>query len=1122
MKKNTIGWVLALDPLKISLKMKLTYFLLFVSLLQSYANSYSQNTKVTLDMREVTLRSVLNEIEHKTDYKFLYEKGIFQTDKIVSISVKRKKLSSILNRLLEPFDVSVEYLDKQIIIKRKPDPVEVEKAVIKESLQQQIKGQVKDGFGLPLPGVSILIKDTTTGTSTDFDGNYEIRANPGDVLVFSFLGYTTQEVVVAQSLVIDVQLKESVGVLEEVIVTAQGIRKEKKALGYAVSTLEGKQLENKAETDVARSLQGKVAGVQINVNSGSTGNQASIRVRGDLSVTNGNSPLIVVDGAPFNGGLIDINPNDIKDFSVLKGLNASLLYGSDGRNGVILITTKSGSGSPGKEKVSINFSHTVYTNQVANLPEYQNKYGQGSDNRFRGGVVGNWGAAFSELDVVPHPYASNPAFPEFANVEVPYKPIPNNVKSFFNTGIGTVTAINFNSSQEKTSFNLSAGYTDETGIIGNNDLKRFNFNIGGSAQVTDKLNVRATINYSTRKRNSQNGADMFEILLHIPRNIDAFNLPFQDPVTGANVYYRPSENPNWVINNTGRNDDVVRIFGTFRANYNFDDHWNLSYRVSLDNEVQDEFDFANRGGVDDPTGFLELDYDKFQTIDQSLILSTSYQLNKKIGLDGQIGVNSQTINNKSNSASFEDQVVFGFLRPDNFDTQSGDASRSKENFAGVFGQLEFNYDKFLYVTVSGRNDWSSTLEKENQSLFYPGVSVSFLPTSALDFNSNIVNYLKIRGAYATSSGFPGRFRTRNTLVSDPQRFITSEGALRSSRVSRVLANPDLRAELHKEVEVGVESKLFNNRVSLEASVFKRISKDQIVSRPLDPALGFTSTTVNIGRVDSEGLEIDLGIDILKSDSFIWNLTNVFTAYNTEVVELNAPISLDNDRFAIQGQPLGVIQEDYAIRDSEGNLLINPNNGELIVSDDIGFPDKIIGDPTPDWALTTINSLSYKGFTFSAQIEYTHGGDNISETAYDLLRRGVTRDTENREGSFIIPGVLGDPSTGLPFLDANGQTIPNTIQANANRTAFSNYLEANDFRLFDTSLFRIREVALSYTLDGKKNKLPFDNIAFTLSGRNVFFNAPNYPKYTNIDPDVDRGSTTIPTTKRYAFGVSISF
>ncbi len=993
----------------------------------------------------------------------------------------------------------------------------------------EVKGTVHDNLGAPLPGASILVKGTNTGTQTDFDGDFTIIANSEDFLIISYLGFKTQEVLVTTTK-LNIILEEESNTLEEVIVTSLGIKKSKKALGYAVTTLKGEELENKPVADVSRALQGKVAGVQINIGSGSTGEEPSIRIRGVSSITNDNSPLIIVDNAPFIGSLIDINPNDIKSFSVLKGLNASLLYGTEGRNGVILITTKSGSGSKGKEKILVDFSQTVYTNTVANLPEYQNKYGQGGDNNFVGGNIGNWGAAFSEIDFVPHPYANNPAFPEFANVQVPYKAAPNNVKNFFKTGIGTVTSINISTSQEKTSFNLSAGYTDETGIIGDNDLKRFNLGVGGSAQLTDKLDVSATFKYSTRKRNSQNGSGIFDILLYIPRSIDVFNLPYEDPVTGANAYYRASANPNWLINNTGRNDDVVRMFATFNTKYVINTNLNLNYRVGLDQFVGDEFDFANRGGANDPddiTGFLVLDYDKEETIDQTLILNGSYQLSNKIGIDGQIGANSKTINVKSNSSTYEDQVVFGFFRPSNFNSQVGSASRARENIAGVFGQLEFNYDQFLFVSLSGRNDWSSTLEKENQSLFYPGVSVSFLPTSAFDFNSKIVNYLKMRGAYATSSGFPGRFRTRSILDSEPQRFIGPDGIIRSIGSPTRLANPNLKPELHKEVEVGIESRLFNNRVRLEASVYRRISEDQIVDRSLDRSTGFGITATNIGRIDNEGVEIDLGIDIIKNDNFNWNLRNIFTAYETTVVELDAPIELNDDddnddRFLIEGQPYGVIFEDHALRDNEGNFLINPNNGELLVSDDLGLPDKIIGDPTPDWTLTTINEISYKGFSLSAQLEYTHGGDIASRTAISLLERGVTRDTENREGTFIIPGVYGDPNTGLPLLDANGQTIPNTVQANGNRTAFSNYYAANDNRIFDASVFRIREVALSYTLDAKRYKLPFENIAFTLSGRNIFYHAPNYPKYTNVDPEVDLGSTSVPTTKRYAFTVSVSF
>jgi hypothetical protein len=304
-----------------------------------------------------------------------------------------------------------------------------------------------------------------------------------------------------------------------------------------------------------------------------------------------------------------------------------------------------------------------------------------------------------------------------------------------------------------------------------------------------------------------------------------------------------------------------------------------------------------------------------------------------------------------------------------------------------------------------------------------------------------------------------------------------------------------------------------------------------VQAGLPPETGFTSTTINAGRIDTEGLEIDLGIDVIKTNNFKWNFRNLFTAYESLVVDLpqnQLELSINGEtrgRFAIEGQPLGIMLGSYALRDDEGNLLINPTIGEIYVSSEVGKEDVIIGDPTPDWALTTINSFSYKNFTFSAQFEYTHGGDILGLAVQDLLERGVTRDTENRQGSFIVPGVYGDPATGEALLDANGQKIPNTIQQNAQRTVFSNYYNADEMSVFDGSVFRLREVSMAYTLNKAKNtKLPFQTMTFSLTGRNLWFNAPDFPKYTNYDPENDNGlgDQTVPTTKRFALGVAITF
>ncbi len=1122
MKKIIIGKALQLIPLKISLKMKLTYFLLFVSLLQSYANTYSQNKKVTLEMEEVTLRSVFDEIEQKTDFKFLYEKGVFQTDKIVSIFAKKEKLSSVLDKLLKNLNVSVEYIQKQIIIKREYD----DGLNAKQLNQSKITGVITDENGLPLAGAVVLIKGTTTGVSTDFDGRFSIDATEGAILEISFLGYLTQEII-ATNKPLEIILKENNLELEEIIVVAQGIEKSRKALGYAISKVDTEETETRPESDIARTLQGKISGVLISPSNGSSGASASIRVRGNLSLNQDNAALIVVDNVPFSGNLLDIDPNSIENITVLKGLNAAVLYGSDGRNGVILVETKAAAAKVGVKSFTAKITQTSYTNTVANLPDFQNTYGVGNNLVTDASTIGNYGsngARFTDIDFIPHPLAGNSSFPEFANAEAPYEAARNNVKDFFNTGIGQITSVNLSATGEKTSLNFSLGYTDEGGILGNNDFKRYTMSLGGTSQLTDKLKLSASISYSSRNRNSQNGGDIVENAYIIPRSLDIHNLPFQDPVTGANVYYRTDEeNPKWIIENTGTNTIVRRMNATVNLAYEFNEHHTLKYRGGLQVENGNSLSFRNKGGIGatEALGSLDIDSDNEFDIDNTFILASSYKISDKIGFDSQLGVNSRYETFRSQESEYSDQLVFGVLRPNNFRTPGeGDFDTNKRNLFGAFGQFDFDYDRFLYLNLSGRFDKGASVEKANQNLFYPGISVSFIPTSAFDFGDSFVNYLKIRAAYATSSGFPNLFNTRASLSSDPREFSDINGNLIvTNSLFGTLPNANLKPELHKEFELGLEGNFFNNTITLQASVFSRISDNQIFETGIAPATGFTDTVINAGRVDTEGIEIDLGIKLFKESAFNWNIRNTFTSFKSVVVDL--PGDLTRRDNIIEGEEIGILLGSYVVRDSEGNALINPATGVLITSEDVGLQDEIIGNFQPDFRATSIHTLSYKNFKLSTQLEYTHGGDRRSDLFEILLERGVTTDTENREGSFVIPGVLGDVGTGLPILDANGNTVPNNIQVTGNNAVFSNFYDAEENRTFDDSVFRIREIALSYRLNKSTfKKLPFESVDFTLSGRNLFFYAPGFPAGFNFDPETT-GITT-PTTKRYALSVSINF
>ena len=1015
------------------------------------------------------------------------------------------------------------------------------KAPIVSDLSQEkilVKGKILDENGTPLPGVSIVEKGTNNGVSTDFDGNFQINVAKDAILVFSSLGFDTIEMLASKEFM-NITLVENTNELDEVVVVAQGISKSQKALGYSISKVSTTETEGRPETDLSRNLQGKVSGVQIVTPNGSSGAAASITVRGNLSLTGGNQALIVLDNIPYDGNLLDIDPNDVESITVLKGLNAAVLFGSEGRNGVILVTTKSGNAKLGEKSFSLNISHNSYINEVSDLPEYQNEYGVGNNFNTNLGTIGNsgsWGARFSDLETVPHPLNDNPGFPEFANAEVPYEAAPNNVSDFFKAGFGQNIALNATSTNENTSFSVALGYNSEEGIIGSNDFERFNLNVGGTAKLSDKLILSSSLGYSTRTRNSQSGGFVFNRIWFLPRSLDIHNLPFQNPITGESVFYsNGSENPLWTLNNTGRERTVNRVTASFNLSYKLNKNHELKYRGGLQTESDGAFEFRNRGGRFDGvvgnSGTFEVESGSEFIVDNTLILASNYKINDDLGFNSQLGVNSRLEIDKGLSSRYTDQIVFDFFRPDNFRvTDVGSYSEGKDNLAGFFGQFDFDYKNYLYLALSGRYDISSTLEQENQGVFYPGVSVSFIPTSALDFSNTLINYLKVRGAYATSAGFPGRYTTRNSLATDPREFEDlNDGPIITNSLLSNLANANIEPELHKEFEFGIEASLLNNSITLNTSVFKRISENQIFGTSLAPSTGFTATNINAGRVDTQGLEIDLGFNLFKNSDFNWNIRNVFTSFITEVVDLPDEIErlvLDDDdddnlQVAIEGQPLGIYLGSYIVRDFNGTPLVNPATGELLVSDEVGFDDEIIGNVNPDWRASTIHNFSYKNFTFSFQLEYTHGGTRTSRVVEELFERGVIKSTENREGTFIVPGILGDPSIGQPILDANGNTIPNTTQEIGNRVVFSNYYNAQESFTYDASLFRIREVRLSYSLNKKSlKKLPFNSAEFSLTGRNVFHRAPNFPKSFNIDPEVV--GNEFPNTSRYSFGVSINF
>lgn len=1063
--------------------------------------------------------------------------------------------------------------------------------------QKIVTGVVSDDQGLPLPGATVLEQGTTNGVTTDFDGNFSIEVAEGQTLEISFVGYETSQIVVGSSDTINVSLGLG-NELEEVIVTSLGIKREKQALGYAVSEVASEALEQRAEGDIGRVLSGKASGVQITNQSGISGSGTSIIIRGMNSFSQGNQPLFVVDGVPFSsetnsqGGFVDgnngssrfldIDPNNIESVNVLKGLAAATLYGTQGRNGVILITTKSGStagGGAAKNEITVNSSY--FNVELASLPDYQNQYGNGFDQSF-GWFFSNWGPSFDEggpagwggqnsingtVSGTPgflrHPYTTASGatgIPQILDVlgiapDALYEWRPyDSVGGFFRTGHAFSNNINIRGASEdgKVSYNFNYGNLEDEGFTRGNTLRRNTLSFGGNAQLANNFTLNGTLNFSQTNFKTPpvaagygsnvggEGASVFANVFYTPRSVDLMGLPYQNPVTGESIYYRQNnsiQHPLWTVNNTGNEQMTNRVFGGATLAYSFNDNLSVSYRYGVDVYSENNVNYSNKGGktgsLVNRNGIYETWNNTKAIYDHNITVSGDYKFND-FGLTFNLGATSRSDVYDRNGTRSTGQQVFNVLRHFNFEQQDEIQFFSQRNITGLYGQADIDFKRFVYLTVGARKDWVSNLAEENRSIIYPSASISFLPTTAFDaIKSDAINFLKVRAAYGTSANFPTGYPIASVLSLDTQSFLDSSGGFVIANTSGSgLGNPDLKPERIDELEFGLEGRFFNNKLSLDLSVYNKITKDLIINRPLDPSTGYTSTQTNIGKIENKGIELDLGMDWFNSaDGLSWN-TNLNWSTNEAIVK---DLGVDTDRIvyagfstlgnaAIVGESLGTIIGSSITR--QGGTIENFRwvGGEKLVNNqgsyDETFDPTIIGDANPDWIANISNTISYKNLSLNFLFNYQQGGDIFTYTVATLLGRGLSTDTLDRELSFILPGVNSDGSI-------------NTKQINNSTFYFSNVLYGPDEMLvYDASHWRLGEISLTYNLpDNVLEKTPFGSISLTASGFNLFYDAFNTPDGTNFDPNIagvgvgnGMGFDYLngPSAKRYGASLKLTF
>ncbi|MEP5829319.1 MAG: TonB-dependent receptor, partial [Maribacter dokdonensis] len=805
-------------------------------------------------------------------------------------------------------------------------------------------------------------------------------------------------------------------------------------------------------------------------------------------------------------------------------------------------------------------------NEFASLPDYQDEYGNGFDQAF-GWFFSNWGPSFEESGLsgwgrqsaidengtLEHPYSSTAvaatreAFPELQGTRYDWKPY-DSVEDYFKPGSVSSTSVNINGASEdgNTTFNANFGFLDDESFVPGNGLTRANVSLGGRSKLSNKFTVSGAMNYSrtdyssppiaASEGNGTTGLSIFGNIYFTPRSVDLLGLPYQNPIDGSSVYYRNGNdiiNPRWTENNVKYSQLTTRVFWNASVQYDINDNLNMTYRAGLDYYNERNEQYSNKGGVAFTSaifGFLNT-YDNNNTIwDHYLALNGNYDLSEKLGLSFNAGATTRSTTFDQQGVASTGQIVFDIQRHFNYSNQSPIQYSEKRNIAGLLGQVTLDYDNMLFLTASTRTDWVSNLTTENNSQTYPSASASFLPTAAWPGikSEKGLNFLKLRAGLGQSATFPTAYPTVSVVEQNTQVY-GEGGEVTTNQVAAFKANPDLKPELLSEFEVGFESKFFNNRVSLDFTYFDRTTKDLIVREPLSPSTGFTFTQSNVGKIEGDGIEIDLGVDWVRGDNFNWNTRANFTKNKFIVTEQEQDIIIYagsstlsvGGNAAIKGEQLGVIVGDAIARDADGNFLIDDGGDYVTTEVDANGNVPIIGNPNPDYIMNIINSLSYKNWNLGFQFSHTKGGDIVSNTIGTLLGRGLITETLDRENTYILPGV--SQSTG----EVNNKQINNSTYY------FNNILFGpTELKVYDASVVRLQELSLGYTFPAKAlERTPFGSLTITAQGFNLWYDAYNTPDGANFDPNIQgagvgnsQGFDFIngPSSRRYGVSIKATF
>lgn len=1033
-----------------------------------------------------------------------------------------------------------------------------------------IKGKITDANGESLPGANIAVKETKFAVAADLDGNYQIEAPKGAVLIVSYLGFNNQELI-ATTNVLNVTLKVAAGnSLDEVVITAFGIQNKAKSLGYANQTIKAADVMRPGQVNGLEALQGSVAGVTINKTSGAAGAGVDILIRGvsSLSAGSNNQPLIIIDGSPVNNATfsgnvnpssgsnstgsneqfgfsnrsVDINPNDIETFTVLKGAGATALYGILAGNGVILITTKKGK----EGKTKINISTSTSFSEVNKYPELQSKWREGSYRQ--SSATGVSPVTFGYVPAVLSMDANTPSGMSFYNNPTNGLPLTSGFQSngpaysssddpsirfrdfnrdFFKTGINQSINVSLSGGTDKINYFISGSSSKDQGIVPNTDYSRKTFKFAGGYKLSENLKLGTSVTYANSGGTRANTGD---------KSIMS-SLSYWSPSIDINNYLNPSggqknwtagtiDNPRYFSEVSNMHDKVNRWIASVDLNWQAKPWLSVVYRGNIDNYSETRNRYVP-GDLDVGTGvkgFIVNEFNNFTALNSNLIVTAEKRFgnfNTTLTLGNQVADSKTAYSNVRG----EGLLLNGFNNMSNtINKFSFDPGLQVERTVGYFGELKADYKERIFLGLTGRRDAVSTLPKANRSFNYFSSNAAFLFHDLIDKEGKTLSYGKLRASWAQAGKIPpfgiGRYFT-------PEIPFNGVGGI---SIGSTAANPNIKPEIVTTYEFGTDLRFINNRIRLEYTYFDRKSDDQLIPVSVPQSTSVTSIWGNAGSLKTTGHELTLAADIVRNANFSWTSTLNFTAYTTEVLSL----PFDNIIFAYNSG--GEVASEIRVGDAAGSLYGNTwtyiDGQRLIGANGLPVLKKAanganlvskVGNAFPDWVATINNTLKYKNFNLGFLFEYKKGGQGFDAGERNGIRNGVTKMTEERNIQKVLDGVRSDGAGGYVKND-----ILRTIDGNSYyRTV--NYNTASEILIQDTDWLKLRNVSLSYNLsESVLSKLKLSSASFTISGGNFLLWTP----FRGFDPEGNQysaGSNTygftglnVPLTQSYSLGVNLGF